>query len=60
MNDQRVIAADTWLTLRPSGLERAHIDVDELVEAAKRTKIDAKRKFKATVQEATTLAARAI
>ena len=61
MDDQRVIAADTWLTVRPLVLERAHIDVDELVEAAERTKIGVKHKFKATApQEAPTFAARAI
>ena len=56
---KEIIAADTGLIFRRSALERAHIDVDELVEAAERTKIDAKHEFKATTQETATPAARA-
>src|ERR1700694_25590 len=32
--------ADTGLIFRRSALERAHIDLDEIVQAAERTKID--------------------
>jgi hypothetical protein len=57
---KEIIAADTGLIFRRSALERAHIDLDELVEAAECTKIeDAKRKFKATTQEVATLVKRA-
>lgn len=53
---KEIIAADTGLIFRRSALARAHIDLDELVEAAERTKIeDAKHKVK--VKEASAASA---
>lgn len=44
---KEIIASDTGLIFRRSALARAHIDLDELVEAAERTKIeDAQHKVK--------------
>lgn len=55
---KEIIASDTGLIFRRSALERAHIDLDELVEAAERTKIeDAKHKLKISEDAAATLVA---
>jgi len=37
---KEIIAADMGLIFRRSAIERAHIDINELVEAAERTKIE--------------------
>lgn len=51
---KEIIAADTGLIFRRSALARAHIDLDELVEAAERTRIeDAKHKVKVKDASAT-------
>lgn len=50
---KEIIASDTGLIFRRSALERAHIDMDELVQAAERTKLeDAKHKQKLTEDQA--------